>query len=64
MKVYILTVDTYNKSRGSEIRLLGVFSTEWKAYQRALEMNIGHHTISILDVDDNEENSYLGGCVE
>ena len=64
MKVYVLTADTYDENYGSSIELFGVFSTEKKANKRAGEMKLDYPTISVMDIDENEEPSYLGGYIE
>ena len=64
MKVYVLTADTYDENWDSGIELFGVFSTEKKAYKRASEMKLDYPTISVMDIDENEEPSYLGGYIE
>ena len=64
MKVYVLTADTYNENWGCSIELFGVFSTEEKAEKRASEMKLDYPAISVINIDDNEEHSYLGGYAE
>ena len=64
MKVYVLTADTYDENYGSSIELFGVFSTEKKANKRAGEMKLDYPTISVMDIDENEEPSYLGEYIE
>ena len=64
MKVYVLTADTYNKPYGSNIELFGVFSTEEKAKKQASKMKLKYYYIIPVDIDENEEPSYLGGYIE
>ena len=64
MKVYVLTADTYDDNWGSSIELFGVFSTEEKANNRASEMKLDFYDISPMNIDENEEPSYLGGYIE
>ncbi|KZK43003.1 Phage protein [Lactococcus cremoris] len=64
MKVYVLTADTYDENWGSSIELFGVFSTKEKAEKRASEIELDYPDISVMDIDENEEPSYLGGYVE
>ena len=64
MRVYVLTADTYDGAWGSEISLFGVFTTEEKAEKRASEMKLDYPAISVINIDDNEEHSYLGGYIE
>ncbi|WP_195928013.1 hypothetical protein [Lactococcus lactis] len=64
MKVYVLTADTYDDNWGSSIELFGVFSTEEKANNRASEMELVCYDISPMNIDENEEPSYLGGYIE
>ena len=61
MKVYVLTGDTYEGSWGSEISLFGVFSTKEKAEKLADEMQCD---ISVVNIDEIETPSYLGGYCE
>ncbi|WP_282670844.1 DUF7336 domain-containing protein [Lactococcus cremoris] len=64
MKVYVLTADTYDENWGSSIEIFGVFSTKEKAEKRASEIELDYPDISVMDIDENEEPSYLGGYVE
>ena len=64
MKVYVLTADTYDEGYGSWIVLFGVFSTEEKAHKQANEMELVCYDISPMNIDGNEEPSYLGGYIE
>ncbi|KZK42765.1 hypothetical protein [Lactococcus cremoris] len=64
MRVYVLTADTYDGAWGSEISLFGVFSTKEKAEKRASEIELDYPDISVMDIDENEEPSYLGGYIE
>ena len=64
MKVYVLTADTYDDNWGSSIVLFGVFSTEEKAKKQASEMELVCYDISPMNIDENEEPSYLGGYIE
>ena len=64
MKVYVLTADTYDEGYGSSIVLFGVFSTEEKAHKQANEMELDYYDISPMNIDENEEPSYLGGYIE
>ena len=64
MKVYVLTADTYNEKWGSEISLFGVFSTKEKAEKQSSEMKLDYPTISVVNIDENEKPSYLGGYYE
>lgn len=64
MKVYVLTADTYDENWGSSIELFGVFSTKEKAEKRASEIELDYPDISVMDIDENEEPSYLGGYIE
>lgn len=64
MKVYVLTADTYNGAWGSEIALFGVFSTKEKAEKRASETGLDCPYISIVNVDEIEYPTYLGGYIE
>lgn len=64
MKVYVLTADTYDEAYGSEIVLFGVFTTEEKAKKQASEMELDCYDISPMNIDENEEPSYLGGYIE
>lgn len=64
MKVYILTADTYDESYGSSIELFGVFSTEEKARKQANKLKLDCYVISPMNIDKNEEPSYLGGHIE
>ena len=61
MKVYVLTDDTYVGSWGSEISLLGVFSTKEEAEKQADKMQCD---ISIVNIDEIKEPIYLGGYCE
>ena len=61
MKVYVLTADTYCGSWGSEISLLGAFSTKEEAEKQADVMQCD---ISIVNIDEVEEPKYLGGYCE
>ena len=61
MKVYVLTADTYVGSWGSEISLLGVFSTKEEAEKQADKMQCD---ISIVNIDEIKEPIYLGGYCE
>lgn len=63
MKVYVLTADIYD-SYGVDIELFGVFSTEEKAHKRANEMDLVCYDISPVNIDENENPSYLGGYIE
>ena len=63
MKVYVLTADTY-ESYGSEIELFGVFTTEEKAENQATEMNLDYYYISVMNIDETDGHSYLGGYIE
>ncbi|MUV47227.1 hypothetical protein GII02_07310 [Lactococcus lactis] len=64
MKVYVLTADTCDENWGSSIVLFGVFSTEEKAHKQANEMELDCYDISPMNIDENEEPSYLGGYIE
>lgn len=64
MKVYVLTADTYRESWGCDIELFGVFTTEEKANKRASELKLDCPDISIMNIDENEEPSQLGGYIE
>ncbi|ARM66702.1 hypothetical protein AM4_043 [Lactococcus phage AM4] len=64
MKVYVLTADTYNGPWGSEIEFFGVFSTKEKAQKRASEMKLDCPDISVVNVDENDVQGYLGGYYE
>ena len=64
MKVYVLTADTYDENWGSSIEIFGVFSTKEKAEKRASEIELDYPDISVMDIDENEEPSYLGGYIE
>lgn len=64
MKVYVLTADTCDDNWGSSIVLFGVFSTEGKAKKQASEMELVCYDISPMNIDENEEPSYLGGYIE
>lgn len=64
MKVYVLTADTYDERYGSSIELFGVFTTEEKAKKQASEMELDCYDISPMNIDENEEPSYLGGYIE
>lgn len=64
MKVYVLTADTYNGPWGSEIEFFGVFSTKEKAEKRASEMKLDYPDISVVNIDDNNVQDYLGGYYE
>ncbi|AHC94108.1 hypothetical protein T548_0030 [Lactococcus phage phiL47] len=63
MKVYVLTADTY-ESYGAQIELFGVFTTEEKAEKRASEMKLDCPDISVVNVDENDVQGYLGGYIE
>lgn len=64
MKIYVLTADTYDGGYGSSIVLFGVFSTEEKAHEQANELELDCYDISPMNIDENEEPSYLGGYIE
>ncbi|MDV4193172.1 hypothetical protein RIM59_12005 [Lactococcus lactis subsp. lactis] len=64
MKVYVLTSDTYDDNWGSSIVLFGVFSTEEKARNKANEKKLDCYDISPMNIDENEEPTYLGGYIE
>ena len=63
MKVYVLTADTY-ESYGAQIELFGVFTTKEKAEKRASETGLDCPYISIVNVDEIEYPTYLGGYIE
>ena len=68
MKIYVVTAETYDEYCGSKTELFGVFSTEKKASKRAREMKLDnpaiHITTSVMDMDEKETPSYLGGTID
>lgn len=63
MKVYVLTVDTYDDDWGSEVELFGVFSSKEKAEKQASEMNLDCYDIYSVDIDETKGSIYLGGYI-
>ena len=64
MKVYVLTADTDDGSQGMKIELFGIFSTKEKAQKRANEMKLDYYDISVMDIDEKETPTCLGGYYE
>lgn len=64
MKAYVLTADTYEGNWGSEIELLGAFSTEEKAKKQANKMGLYRYDIHKINIDEIGKRIYLGGHIE